>query len=84
MQVDYDWVGDLGLSALIMGAATHLAETGLVFCQTCQATKSRPHMIVTDTPVTAHGQYTAENNQMKEWYTIVQGFCQGIERKKLV
>ena len=65
-----------GLRPLIMGSAARLRNTNEIFAEPTQP----PNVdirIIPGITVGAREQYTAENDEQKEWYATVKGFCRG-------
>ena len=78
INVGYAWCADLGLSPLIVGAASHLRDTGKTFTEPIQPPNVDARIIAGVT-VTERAQYTAKNEELKEWrfFLIHKYVCVG-------
>ena len=76
INVGYGWCADLGLSPLIVGAAAHFRDTGETFSEPIQPDNVDARILAGVT-VAERAQYTAENEELKEWYAMVKGFRRG-------
>ena len=76
IDVGYAWCADLGLSPLIVGAAAHIRDTGETFTEPVQLPNVDAR-IITGITVAERAQYTAENDEFKEWFSMAKGFKRG-------